>query len=146
MYRCLLAVMQCFCEIPNPNSSCILSFLTINNICGQMLLLSPTGPQLITCDLQHGLPLLKIGHFKLFVRGMGKGDALNSSQVIFLDVATSSVTHELTIATGWIDGSMSSTERLPWWFLWLADCWMGAKFHLPASTREGKVLSPGFHK
>ncbi|KAL7485989.1 hypothetical protein ACHAW6_012495, partial [Cyclotella cf. meneghiniana] len=93
-----------------PHSSSILSFLPNNsnssNNNNNALLLSPAGSQLIAYDLRRGLPLLKIGHSEILSGGIGTGDALNSSQVISLDVATSAHKHESKIATGWVDGSV----------------------------------------
>ncbi|KAL3799031.1 hypothetical protein HJC23_005170 [Cyclotella cryptica] len=87
-----------------PHSSSILSFLPNNNT--NSLLLSPAGSQLIAYDLRRGLPLLKLGHSENLSGGVGTGNALNSTQVISIDVAPPTSTDETKVATGWVDGSV----------------------------------------
>ena len=49
-------------------------------------LLSIAGSQLIGYDIRRGEPILKIGHRELLSGGVGSGRALNSCQIVCLDV------------------------------------------------------------
>eukprot|EP00970_Alexandrium_tamarense_P008883 scaffold1732_cov195-Alexandrium_tamarense.AAC.1 len=98
-----------------PHSSSILAFLGssksdsgTNNHCP---ILSLAGSQLIGYDLRRGEPLLKIGHREVLSGGVGTGRALNSSQIVCLDVSecgdgTNSGDGDVKVATGWVDGSV----------------------------------------
>mmetsp|Transcript_24205 Transcript_24205/g.46400 ORF Transcript_24205/g.46400 Transcript_24205/m.46400 type:complete len:1131 (+) Transcript_24205:134-3526(+) len=71
-------------------------------------ILSVAGSQLIGYDLRRGEPLLKIGHREILSGGVGTGRALNSSQIVCLDVSEVSDGDDqgVKVATGWVDGSV----------------------------------------
>ena len=71
-----------------PHSSSILSFLSNQN--SSPTLLSLAGSQLIGYDIRRGEPVVKIGHRELLSGGVGTGRALNSSQIVCLDVSSTS--------------------------------------------------------
>jgi len=91
-----------------PHSSSILSFLSNQN--SSPTLLSLAGSQLIGYDIRRGEPVVKIGHRELLSGGVGTGRALNSSQIVCLDVSSTSNTSrhddDVKVATGWVDGSI----------------------------------------
>lgn len=98
-----------------PHSSSILAFLGSSkknkNTNQNSPLLSLAGSQLIGYDLRRGEPLLKIGHRELLSGGVGTGRALNSSQIVCLDVnesdgSTGDGKEDVKVATGWVDGSV----------------------------------------
>ncbi|KAL7428600.1 hypothetical protein ACHAXH_001719 [Discostella pseudostelligera] len=102
-----------------PHSSSILAFLgsTSSNSSesnsGNHPVLSLAGSQLVGFDLRRGEPLLKIGHRELLSGGLGTGRALNSNQIVCLDVTSECNNNNTTIhqddvkvATGWVDGSV----------------------------------------
>lgn len=105
-----------------PHSSSILSFLssssnnndsTKNN--NNTPLLSIAGSQLVGYDLRRGEPTLKIAHREVLSGGVGTGRALNSSQIVCLDVTCGGggsveggggLQQDVKVATGWVDGSV----------------------------------------
>ncbi|KAL3808500.1 hypothetical protein ACHAXA_008321 [Cyclostephanos tholiformis] len=101
-----------------PQSSSILSFLgatTSDNEKGivppqqqNCPLLSIAGSQLIGYELRRGEPIMKIGHRELLSGGVGTGRALNSSQIVCLDVSERRIggDGDVRVATGWVDGSV----------------------------------------
>ena len=92
-----------------PHSSSILGFLRSKgrSSSSNNPVLSLAGSQLIGYDLRRGEPLLKIGHREVLSGGVGTGRALNSSQIVCLDVSeTNSSDNDVKVATGWVDGSV----------------------------------------
>lgn len=94
-----------------PHSSSILAFLKSkdrsNNSSYNQPVLSLAGSQLIGYDLRRGEPLLKIGHREVLSGGVGTGRALNSGQIVCLDVSEiNSIENDVKVATGWVDGSV----------------------------------------
>ena len=99
-----------------PHSSSILSFLGSpsdenRNTPLNCPLLSIAGSQLIGYELRRGEPLLKIGHREALSGGVGTGRALNSSQIVCLDVSErrgddAGAREDVKVATGWVDGSV----------------------------------------
>ena len=101
-----------------PHSSSILAFLsnssnnTNYNENNSSPILSVAGSQLIGYDLRRGDPILKIGHRELLSGGVGTGRALNSSQIVCLDVSapphdsSTNSKEDVKVATGWVDGSV----------------------------------------
>ena len=102
-----------------PHSSSNLAFLTLStssrsneNI--NYPLLSLAGSHLIGYDLRRGEPILKIAHREVLSGGLGSGRALNSTQIVCVDVSSastddndsSSITNDVKVATGWVDGSV----------------------------------------
>jgi U3 small nucleolar RNA-associated protein 12 len=99
-----------------PHSSSILSFLGSpsdknRNTPLNCPLLSIAGSQLIGYELRRGEPLLKISHREVLSGGVGTGRALNSSQIVCLDVSERrgdgvGAREDVKVATGWVDGSV----------------------------------------
>ena len=93
-----------------PHSSSILAFLKSkdrSNSSNNQPVLSLAGSQLIGYDLRRGEPLLKIGHREVLSGGVGTGRALNSGQIVCLDVSEiNSRENDVKVATGWVDGSV----------------------------------------
>ncbi|KAL7545346.1 hypothetical protein ACHAWF_008697 [Thalassiosira exigua] len=104
-----------------PHSSSILAFLGYSSSTNGAKrtrnenlnppLLSVAGSQLVGFDLRRGAPSLKIGHREILSGGVGTGRALNSSQIVCLDVSSlddgdSGGTGDVKVATGWVDGSV----------------------------------------
>ncbi|KAL9188525.1 hypothetical protein ACHAXT_006903 [Thalassiosira profunda] len=95
-----------------PHSSSILAFLGASNNQqnnANAPLLSVAGSQLVGYDLRRGEPLLKIGHREVLSGGVGTGRALNSSQIVCLDVSAGDANDgrgDAKVATGWVDGSV----------------------------------------
>lgn len=96
-----------------PHSSSILAFLGSSNrnateSVNNCLVLSLAGSQLVGFDLRRGEPLLKIGHRELLSGGLGSGRALNSNQIVCLDVSENDngIDDNVKVATGWVDGSV----------------------------------------
>jgi U3 small nucleolar RNA-associated protein 12 len=57
-------------------------------------------------NLKSCLPTLKIGHREQLTGGLGTGKALNSDEVVCLDVITSDGRTTVKVATGWVDGAV----------------------------------------
>jgi U3 small nucleolar RNA-associated protein 12 len=57
-------------------------------------------------NLKSGLPTLKLGHRELLTGGLGTGRALNSDEVVCLDVIASDGSKTVKVATGWVDGAV----------------------------------------
>ncbi len=94
-----------------PHSSSILAFLGSSNQSENVNcpVLSLAGSQLVGFDLRRGEPLLKIGHRELLNGGLGTGRALNSNQIVCLDVSEydkNTINQDVKVATGWVDGSV----------------------------------------
>ena len=93
-----------------PPSSSVLSFVgTPGPGGGAPLLLSLAGSQVVGYDLRRGEPALKIGHREVLSGGVGTGRALNSGQVVCVDVSEpgpSRSEEDTKVATGWADGSV----------------------------------------
>ena len=74
------------------------------------LLLTTAGSYCIGFNLKSGQPVLKLGHREKLSGGLGTGRALNSDEVVCLDVATSPSSTMVKVATGWVDGAVRVFE------------------------------------
>ncbi len=70
------------------------------------LLLTTAGSFVQGIDLKTGLPVIKIGHREQLSGGVGSGKALNSDEVVCLDVSATPHSDTIRVATGWVDGAV----------------------------------------
>eukprot|EP00986_Skeletonema_menzelii_P011964 scaffold6338_cov152-Skeletonema_menzelii.AAC.8 len=92
-----------------PHSSSILAFLRSRGKSNSSNhpVLSLAGSQLIGYDLRRGEPLMKIAHREVLSGGVGTDRALNSGQIVCLDVSeANNRDDDVKVATGWVDGSV----------------------------------------
>jgi WD40 repeat protein len=73
---------------------------------GNPLLLTTAGSYCVGFNLKSGLPVLKLGHREQLSGGLGTGRALNSGEVVCLDVSSSTSHMHTKVATGWVDGAV----------------------------------------
>jgi hypothetical protein len=102
-----LTIASASSKAPPSNSN--LAFLDSNSGSGgnarNPLLLTAAGSYCVGINLKSGLPVLKLGHREQLTGGLGTGRALNSDQVVCLDVAAGSET-TYKVATGWVEGAV----------------------------------------
>lgn len=70
------------------------------------LLLTTAGSFVQGINLKTGLPRIKLGHREQLSGGVGSGKALNSDEVVCLDVSSTSHSETIRVATGWVDGAV----------------------------------------
>ena len=70
------------------------------------LLLTTAGSFVQGVNLKTGLPTIKLGHREQLSGGVGTGKALNSDEVVCLDVSSTSHSDTIRVATGWVDGAV----------------------------------------
>lgn len=89
-----------------PQSNATLAFASASRGCP--VILTTAGSHCIGFHLKTTNPTIKIGHREEQTGGVGTGKALNSSQIVCLDVAHSLADGdgECRVATGWVDGAV----------------------------------------
>lgn len=94
-----------------PQSNSTLAFLSTTK--ESPIVLTTSGSQCIGYHLRTTDPTIKISHREQLSGGVGTGRALNSDQVVCVDVASSFVDNTGTndsgtckVATGWVDGAV----------------------------------------
>ncbi len=85
-----------------PHSNATLAFAS--SIRGCPVILTSAGSHCIGFHLKTTNPTIKIGHREEQNGGVGTGKALNSSQIVCLDVAHTD--SDCRVATGWVDGAV----------------------------------------
>ena len=108
-----LAVSSASSKAPPSNAN--LAFLPVNNNNSKTsrsppLLLTTAGSYCLGFNLKSGLPQLKLGHREQLSGGVGTGRALNSDEMVCLDVSSNSSSNSslstIKVATGWVDGAV----------------------------------------
>ena len=89
-------------KVPQSNST--LAFASSNKGCP--VVLTSAGSHCIGFHLKTTNPTIKIGHREDQNGGIGTGKALNSAQVVCLDVANEGGDGNCRVATGWVDGAV----------------------------------------
>jgi len=72
-------------------------------------ILATAGSQCIGYDLRQNLPCMKLAHRERLSGGLGTGRALNSDEIVCIDVSSSGGEDDVggaLVATGWVDGSI----------------------------------------
>lgn len=70
------------------------------------MLLTTAGSYCMGFHLRTTNPALKVGHREQLTGGVGTGRALNSDQIVCLDVAIQHHDDTCKVATGWVDGAV----------------------------------------
>ena len=93
-----------------PPSNSVLAFIgnsRRSNNNSTSTLLTTTASCITGFNLKSCQQTLKLGHREHLTGGVGTGRALNSDEVVCLDVSASTdVSSSVRVATGWIDGSV----------------------------------------
>lgn len=87
-----------------PQSNSILAFGSASR--SRPILLSTAGSYCVGFHLRTTEPTIKIGHREQLSGGIGTGRALNSDQIVCLDVAPQTHDGSCKVATGWVDGAI----------------------------------------
>lgn len=87
-----------------PQSNSILAFGSASR--SRPILLTTAGSYCVGFHLRTTDPTIKIGHREQLSGGIGTGRALNSDQIVCLDVATQTHDSSCKVATGWVDGAV----------------------------------------
>ena len=100
-YECAdsFGLSTAFASSKAPPSNAVLSFL------GNQKLLTTAGSYILGWDLKTGELSLKLGHREQLSGGVGTGRALNSDEVVCVDVS-SAESSTSRVATGWTDGAV----------------------------------------
>eukprot|EP00980_Cylindrotheca_fusiformis_P002250 scaffold517_cov119-Cylindrotheca_fusiformis.AAC.33 len=87
-----------------PVSNSILAFGSESR--NRPVLLTTAGSHCMGFHLRTTEPTIKIGHREQLSGGVGTGRALNSDQIVCLDVAIPKHDESCKVATGWVDGAV----------------------------------------
>lgn len=95
-------------KVPHSNSNlCLIKHQDVGSSVHSNLLFTTAGSQAVAINLKTGLPTLKLGHSEKLSGGAGSGKALNSDQIVCLDISTESPSNgPIQVATGWVDGAV----------------------------------------
>lgn len=88
-----------------PQSNSILAFLATNQK-STPTLLTTAGSYCTGWNLKTNQQILRLGHREHLTGGVGTGRALNSDEVVCLDVLYQQESQSAKVATGWVDGGV----------------------------------------